>query len=301
MMDKETSRLEAEPELQTVMAPHHPTPPGSVSPPEHAQNFTFSADEATPAKRKPAARSRKKGPAYGGVRKRQPKKKVHFNHPIAEIRLIDSQDPPVAVSPTPARASTSKTVNPFNPNQTQATRGIEWTGFGTNHLPRHYPTIAVREAEEKAKEEKQSRELNKTHDPEYDPVQYLVYLIHAPTGIEFSVPRELLRGALADAAAKGVVDLPNKKLDMDLLDGTPAGVCLYVHVLIMGGAKIMPNLFHGAWEQLRKVHMELEEMSWVAILLSGLLTAREVGDKVFEELVVDELVKVGREAVIEDS
>lgn len=142
---------------------------------------------------------------------------------------------------------------------------------------------------------------NGRHDPGHDPVQYLIYLIHAPTGIEFSVPRELLRGKLADTVAQGVMDNPNKKIDFELQDGTPAGICLYVHVLVMGGEKIMLNLFHGAWEQIRKFHTELEETSWVAVLLSGLLTAREVEDKVFEGLVVDELVKAGGEALAADS
>ncbi|KAE9983452.1 hypothetical protein EG328_009944 [Venturia inaequalis] len=263
LSDESTSKAEWGKEFQASITPHHPTPPGSVSPTEHAQNFTFSsADDAIPVK-KPAGR-RKRGPASGGARKRQSRKK----------------EPPIA---------------------TQAVRGIQWSGFGTNHLPHHYPAIPAREAEEKAKEEKQARELNRTHDPEYDPIQYLVYLIHAPTGMEFSVPRELLRGVLADTVAQGIIDNPNKKIDFELQDGTPAGLCLYVHVLIMGGEKTMPNLFHGAWEQIRKVHRELDDVSWVAVLLSGLLTAREVGDKAFEGLVVDELVKAGREALAADS
>ncbi|TID17794.1 Allantoicase [Venturia nashicola] len=280
-------------ELQASTIPHHPTPPGSVSPTEHAQNFTFSpADDVTPVKKKPA-RSHKKRPAYSGVRKRTPKKKVHFNNPLEEVRLIDSQDPPIAASP--ASSSTYKS------NQTQAVRDIRWTGFGTNHLPRHYPAIPPREAEEQAKEEKQARELNRTHDPGYDPIQYLVHLIHTPTSIEFSLPRELLRGKLADVVNQGAIDNANKKLEFDLRVGTPAGICLYVHVLIMGGEKIVPRLFHGAWEQTRKVHTELEEMSWVAVLLSGLLTARELQDQAFEGLIVDELIKVGGEALAEDS
>ncbi|KAE9969713.1 hypothetical protein BLS_005249 [Venturia inaequalis] len=282
LSNESTSKAEWGKEFQASITPHHPTPPGSVSPIEHAQNFTFSsADDATPVK-KPAGR-RKRGPASGGARKRQSRKK----------------EPPIAVSP--ASDSTYKTAVTNKPNQTQAVRGIQWTGFGTNHLPHHYPAIPAREAEEKAKEERQARELNRTHDPEYDPNQYLVYLIHAPTGMEFSVPRELLRGALADTVAQGIIDNPNKKIDFELQDGTPAGLCLYVHVLIMGGEKTMPNLFHGAWEQIRKVHRELDDVSWVAVLLAGLLTAREVGDKAFEGLVVDELVKAGREALAADS
>lgn len=87
------------------------------------------------------------------------------------------------------------------------------------------------------------------------------------------------------------------KLDFDLDEGSPAGVALYVHVLVMGGDKVVPQFFHGAWEQVRKVHKELEEMGWVAILLSALITAREVKDEAFEALVVDELAKAGREAL----
>lgn len=69
----------------------------------------------------------------------------------------------------------------------------------------------------------------------------------------------------------------------------------------MGGDKVVPQFFHGAWEQLRKVHKELEDMSWFAILLSALITAREVKDEAFEELVVNELAKAGREALEVDS
>lgn len=138
--------------LQASIAPHHPTPPGSVSPTDLSHNTTFSPDEATPLKKKPAL-PRQKGPAYGGVRKRQAKakKKVQFKQPLEEVRLIDSQDHPVAAAPVTTKAAVSKAV-----------RGIQWTGFGSNHLPRHYPAIPAREAVEKAKEERVSRELNKT-------------------------------------------------------------------------------------------------------------------------------------------
>lgn len=159
LSDESTSKAEWGKEFQASITPHHPTPPGSVSPIEHAQNFTFSsADDAIPVK-KPAGR-RKRGPASGGARKRQSRKKVRFNNPIEEVRLIDSQEPPIAVSP--ASDSTYKTAVTNKPNQTQAVRGIQWSGFGTNHLPHHYPAIPAREAEEKAKEEKQARELNRT-------------------------------------------------------------------------------------------------------------------------------------------
>lgn len=154
-MDEQTTASEA------TIAPHHPTPPGSVSPTEHAQNFAFSsADDATPVKK--PTRPRRRGAGFGGVRKRQPKKKkVRFNHPLEEVRLIDSQDPPIAASP--ASAFTSKAAVAYRPDHTHAARGIQWSGFGANHLPRHYPDIPAREAEEKAKEEEQARELNRTY------------------------------------------------------------------------------------------------------------------------------------------
>lgn len=154
------SVLEAEQRngLQASIAPHHPTPPGSVSPTDLSHNTTFSPDEATPLKKKPA-RPRKKGPAYAGIRKRQAevKKKVHFKQPLEEVRLIDSQDPPIAAAPVLTTSVTTKVA------VSKAVRGIQWTGFGSNHLPRHYPAIPAREAEEKAEVEKRSRELNKTY------------------------------------------------------------------------------------------------------------------------------------------
>ncbi|QDS77711.1 hypothetical protein FKW77_004026 [Venturia effusa] len=272
------AELEAErSKLQESITLHHPTPPGSVSPTDETRNITFSADETTPAKKKVPPR-RKSGNGYANARKSQRKK-----------------DPPVAA----AQAFTTRIV--ISTKQTQALRGIKWTGFGTNHLPRHYPSIPAREAEEKAKEEELSRRFNQKYIPGHDPVQYLVHLIHAPTGIEFAVPRELLRGPLADIVAQGVIDSPGEKLDFDLQEGTPAGISLYVHVLIMGGGKVVPSFFHGAWQQLSKVHPELEDMSWIAVLLSALITARELKDEEFEKLVVNELAKAGREVLAADA
>jgi hypothetical protein len=84
-------------------------------------------------------------------------------------------------------------------------------------------------------------------------------------------------------------------LEFDFHKSTPAGVALYQNALLMNG--ITPGFFHGAWSQMVKSHPELETDSWLNILLAGLITAREIPDWWFERLVVDELLKIGEEAL----
>jgi hypothetical protein len=162
---------------------HPPTPPGSESPPSNAaeRKFSFSSsnlgdDETIILKKKPRGGT-KKGRGYGGVRKKHTKKKqVRFRDPIFEIRLIDCKAPvaldldttstPIIIVPAKHGTRTSalkKDENPVSQIQVQPVRGINWTGFGKNHLPKHYPSIPKREALLKAEEDKLDKALNKAY------------------------------------------------------------------------------------------------------------------------------------------
>jgi hypothetical protein len=162
---------------------HPPTPPGSVSSPSNAaelRKFSFSSadagdDEGTTLKKN--RRRARKGASYAGVRKTRAKKKqVHFKDPLFEIRLIDCKAPvalnvevtSISATGVPEKRKTRTSVAKTEEStavqvQVQQVRGIKWTGFGQNHLPRHYSAIRKQEAKLKAVEEKLNKKFNKAY------------------------------------------------------------------------------------------------------------------------------------------
>jgi hypothetical protein len=174
-------------ELLTKLAerppPSPPVSPGPVSPIANDEELriyfsgSYEANNEVTTLKKKSRSGTRKGAGYGGVRKpRKPrgkKKQVQFKDPLCEIRLIDGQTPikvyvdATATGPTANRetrvSAKRKNKPPSIQLQVQPIRGVKWTGFGTNHIPRHYPAIRDRETKEKAKEAELDKEHNKAY------------------------------------------------------------------------------------------------------------------------------------------